>query len=252
MDHRSVGERPVQRTAREVAERRILAVLLAEPGRWHGLVGAVDVADFTDPACGRLAGVYWQHQQDEGEPAFNDFLDVLRAASDQTLDLAGFGIELMDEYDARPADAEGQLTDAAVLLAEAVALVAEMRAAREQDKHCGPSAAYQRCRGRGAEPNRYASCRNVPGRRTCGGWAAKLVGRWWRVVGWTDAVASSNLQPATDNPRTTTEYQGRRPPPLQGSGISLSTLARAARFCGSHEGLVVPRGHSRAGTLKVA
>ena len=135
VDRRSVGERPVQRTAREVAERRILAVLLAEPGRWHGLVGAVDVADFTDPACGRLAGVYWQHQQDEGEPAFNDFLDVLRSASDQTLDLAEFGIELMGEFDARPADAEGQPTDAAVLLAEAVALVAEMRAAREQDKH---------------------------------------------------------------------------------------------------------------------
>ena len=85
-------------TAQEKSERWILAALLSEPHLWAGLIG-VDVTDFTDPARRLLAEVYWQHQRDEGEPAFNEFLDVLRAASPPEVDLATLAVELLGDLE---------------------------------------------------------------------------------------------------------------------------------------------------------
>ena len=141
VDHRPLSERPVQRTARETAERRILGVLLSEPGRWAGLVGTVDVADFADEPCRRMAALYWQHQQDEGEPAFNEFLDVLRAAAEPAavdadtgevlagdgVDLAALAVDVVQEVEQLTAVEEAPSAVAAVL-ADAVKLIEEMRA----------------------------------------------------------------------------------------------------------------------------
>ena len=138
---------PPPATARDTAERWILAVLLAEPGLWAGLVDKVHVSDFTDDGRRRLAELYWQHQQDEGEPAFNEFLDVLRSASEEdgSPDLASLAVGLVAELDDRTG---GEATEVkpADLLKEAVALLAEMRARRRAGQTCGPTAAYKRCR----------------------------------------------------------------------------------------------------------
>ena len=136
VDHRSVGERPTARPARQVAERQILGVLLAEPNRWHGLVDRVHVTDFTADDCRRLAEVYWQHQTDEGEPAFNEFLDVLRSAEGDgsEVDLASLAIELRADVDALTGGEEPAV-DVDGLLAGAVKLLDEIRSGGERDKH---------------------------------------------------------------------------------------------------------------------
>ncbi len=59
------------------AERWILGALLLEPGRWHDVQADVQPADFRDPVSRELAEIYWSHQRDEGEPVFNEFLDLL-------------------------------------------------------------------------------------------------------------------------------------------------------------------------------
>jgi DNA primase catalytic core len=128
-----------QLTARDRAERCILAVLLAEPHRWAGLVDKVHVTDFTDPQRLRLAELYWQQQQDEGEPVFNEFLDVLRAASTPTEeggssdDLVDLAIGLDAELTARVGQEDAPV-ETAVLLNESVALIEEMRSGGEQAK----------------------------------------------------------------------------------------------------------------------
>ncbi len=126
-------------SAREASERRILAVLLAEPHRWHGLVGQVGVSDFTDAACRPLAAAYWQHQQDEGEPVFNEFLGVLAEASTPpaedgsgAVDLADLAAGLMAEFNGLTGGETPITADA--LLADALAYLAEMRAGGERDK----------------------------------------------------------------------------------------------------------------------
>ena len=121
-----------QPTARDRAERWILAVLLSEPHRWHGVMDKVHVSDFTDPARHRLAEVYWQHQQDEGEPNFNEFLDVLREAS-ADLDLATLGVELLADLDVAGGE-DGGPVPPAVLLQEGLKLLVEDRAGDERDK----------------------------------------------------------------------------------------------------------------------
>ena len=122
-----------QLTARDRAERWILGVLLAEPHRWAGLVDKVSVLDFTDPARRAVAEAYWQHQQDEGEPAFNEFLDVLHAASTPDADLATLAIELLAEFGELTGSEETPV-DAGELLQTAVALLDEKRAGGERDK----------------------------------------------------------------------------------------------------------------------
>jgi len=41
--------------------------------------------DFGDLSHRRLAEIYWQHQQDLGEPVFNEFLGLLSAETDKAL-----------------------------------------------------------------------------------------------------------------------------------------------------------------------
>jgi hypothetical protein len=49
-----------------------------EPRRWAQVQQTIGVSDFTDDARRRLAELYWQHQRDEGEPVFNEFLGLIR------------------------------------------------------------------------------------------------------------------------------------------------------------------------------
>ena len=74
---------PVRRhlTAQERAERRLLGVLLIEPVRWQNVQKHVHLDDFLDPLHRQLAETYWSHQQDEGEPVFNEFLGSLNDES---------------------------------------------------------------------------------------------------------------------------------------------------------------------------
>lgn len=65
-------------SAQDRAERWILGILLLEPRRWAVVQQSVGVSDFTDDARRRLAELYWQHQRDEGEPVFNEFLGLIR------------------------------------------------------------------------------------------------------------------------------------------------------------------------------
>jgi hypothetical protein len=63
--------------AKALAERQLLGILLREPQRWHKIGQSLHPEDFGDPGHRRLADVYWQHQQDVGEPVFSEFLGVL-------------------------------------------------------------------------------------------------------------------------------------------------------------------------------
>jgi DNA primase len=78
--------------ARQRAEGFILGLLLAEPGRWHRIQQELKPGDFTDESLRRIAEVFWQHQQDEGEPVFNEFLDVL-----SDVELKGLAVKWTDE-----------------------------------------------------------------------------------------------------------------------------------------------------------
>ena len=126
---------PPPATARDRAERWILAVLLAEPHRWAGVIDRVHVSDFTDDARRRLAAVYWQQQQDEGEPVFNEFLDVLRAATeaDGSSDLPSLAVGLLTELEERTAEPDAGITPD-TLLAEALGHFDEIRDREKRDK----------------------------------------------------------------------------------------------------------------------
>ncbi len=63
--------------ARQRAESMILGILLQDPSRWNDVQQVMQPAAFTDENLRRLAEIYWQHQQDEGEPVFNEFLGLL-------------------------------------------------------------------------------------------------------------------------------------------------------------------------------
>lgn len=71
--------------AQELAERQMLGILLREPHRWHRVGLVLHPEDFGDLGHRRLAEIYWQHQQDVGEPVFNEFLGLLNAESDKAL-----------------------------------------------------------------------------------------------------------------------------------------------------------------------
>ncbi|HEX8916554.1 MAG TPA: DNA primase [Humisphaera sp.] len=66
-------------SARDRAERWVLGALLLEPAKWHTVQTLLAPDDFTETGRRRLAEVYWNHQQDEGEPAFSEFLAMLGA-----------------------------------------------------------------------------------------------------------------------------------------------------------------------------
>jgi DNA primase len=106
-------------SARETAERRLLGVLLLEPSRWHDVQKKVALEDFVDELHLRLAQTYWGHQQDEGEPVFNECLGLLE---DENLrELAILAIQ----------EIEG-LAEAQILLDEAISFFQEARHGAEQ------------------------------------------------------------------------------------------------------------------------
>ena len=99
--HAGTGEQPTtvdpvlpvrrQLSARELAERRLLGVLLIEPARWPDVQKDVSLQDFADDLHHRLAEMYWRHQRDEGEPVFNEFLGLLE--EDNLRELAVVAVE---------------------------------------------------------------------------------------------------------------------------------------------------------------
>ena len=110
-----------QLTAQERAERRLLGVLLLEPSRWQQVQRQVQLEDFTDPSHRRLAETYWNHQQDEGEPVFNEFLGLL---NDETLrELAVLAVQEVE-----------QLADPDALAREAISFFAESRRLQQERK----------------------------------------------------------------------------------------------------------------------
>jgi DNA primase len=64
-------------SAQDQAEATILGYLLCEPSKWVHVQKHVSPADFADALRRQLAEIYWQHQQDEGETVFNQFLTLL-------------------------------------------------------------------------------------------------------------------------------------------------------------------------------
>jgi len=108
--------------ARDRAERWILAILLAEPGRWYEVQNTMSVKDFTDPVRKNLADAYWLFQREEGEPVFNEFVGTLREPA-----AADLAVELIEEFDS--------MADPAAQLSQAIAYLAEVREREEQQKH---------------------------------------------------------------------------------------------------------------------
>lgn len=118
--------------ARERAERQILGILLSEPQQWHEAQVQVHVEDFTKPQHRRIAGVYWSHQRDEGEPVFNQFLDLLGDAG-----LTELAIELVEEVEqfvAASEDAEEQKSLLGQSLREAIGYLTQTRRDQAQQK----------------------------------------------------------------------------------------------------------------------
>ena len=103
----------------EQAERWLLGALLAEPARWHAVQAQVHVEDFADERRRKLAGIYWQQQQDEGEPVFNELLSSL---SDS--ELGRTAIELVEEVE--------RLNDLSMAVDSALKHFADARRKREE------------------------------------------------------------------------------------------------------------------------
>jgi DNA primase catalytic core len=108
-------------TGRDRAERWILGILLAGPEKWHKVQHDVAITDFGDPRHRKLAELYWQHQRDEGEPVFAEFLGELAGPG-----LTSLAVELVDEIES--------LADIDALLAESIAHLKEARARLEDRK----------------------------------------------------------------------------------------------------------------------
>jgi len=108
-------------TARDRSERWILAILLNEPHRWTAVQHHVAVEHFADDDRRQLAEVYWNHQRDEGEPAFNEFLAGLPDANLQSL-----AVSLVEEFET--------LYEPEARLKEAVTFLADERRREEETK----------------------------------------------------------------------------------------------------------------------
>lgn len=109
-------------SGQEQAERWILGVLLLEPNLWHRLQRTVGVSNFTDETHRKLAEVYWDHQRNEGEPVFREFLGILQDPS-----LVELAVSVVDEVES--------LTAREQMLAEAVAYFDHQRKVLEEQKH---------------------------------------------------------------------------------------------------------------------
>lgn len=112
---------PKPLTARDRAERWILGVLLLHPRRWHDVQAVVRREDFTDERHRRLAELYWNHQRDEGEPVFNEFLGKLQDA-----DLVDLTMQASEEVEA--------LADVDQVLSESLAYLDRLRRVSEEQK----------------------------------------------------------------------------------------------------------------------
>lgn len=112
---------PVVSVGRQMAERQLLGVLLIEPKRWHGVQLGLQVESFEDADVRRLAETFWNHQRDEGEPVFNELLDLL-----PDVELKSLAIELVEAVE--------ELNDLDGVLAGATQYLAEMRSMKEERK----------------------------------------------------------------------------------------------------------------------
>ena len=126
-------------SAQDRAERWVLGILLLEPHRWKQVQRTLNPMDFTDATRRRLAEIYWQHQRDEGEPVFNEFLGLLHdgsragdpppsdgAAAPSAEELIGLAVEAVDEVEA--------LADVETTLSEALAHLESVRSQRDEQK----------------------------------------------------------------------------------------------------------------------
>jgi hypothetical protein len=82
-------------TAQDRAEVEVLGAILTEPQRWHEVQQRVQPQEFTDEKRRKLAETYWQVQQDEGEPVFNQFLSELQ--DPELVELAISLVEVVEE-----------------------------------------------------------------------------------------------------------------------------------------------------------
>lgn len=103
------------------AERQILACLMAQPSWWHEVQTQVMLDDFVDVANRKLAEVIWDHQKNEGDIQFTEFLTILGP-----LGLSELAIALMNS-----ADQDDQIN---ATLSQAVEYVRYARDARERAK----------------------------------------------------------------------------------------------------------------------
>jgi DNA primase len=74
----------IRPSAQDTVEADILGYLLCEPGHWAEVQKYCEPPDFTPGPRRALAEAYWRHQQDEGEPILNQFLDLLEPAVKET------------------------------------------------------------------------------------------------------------------------------------------------------------------------
>jgi hypothetical protein len=86
--------------------------LLNEPHRWTDVQHHVAVEQFADEDRKRLAEIYWHHQRDEGEPAFNEFLSSLMDPNLQSL-----AVSLVEEFETLY-EPESRLKEAIIFLAD--------------------------------------------------------------------------------------------------------------------------------------
>ncbi|HSZ57921.1 MAG TPA: DNA primase [Tepidisphaeraceae bacterium] len=112
---------PARVTAQDRAERWILGILLLEPHRWHEAQQGVHLEDFANERHRRLAEKYWNHQRDEGEPVFNQFLASLEEA-----ELVELAVTAVEEVEALP--------DVQQVLQEAAAYFERTRRVRDEQK----------------------------------------------------------------------------------------------------------------------
>jgi DNA primase len=108
--------------AQALAERQMLGILLREPQKWHKVGLIVHPDDFADVDRRRLADIYWQHQQDLGEPEFREFIGQL----DEPV-IKALALELMAEAE--------EMEDVEQTLEGALSFVREERRRREDSKH---------------------------------------------------------------------------------------------------------------------
>lgn len=116
----SSGE-PRTPDSRDAAERHIMGVLLAEPGRWHEVQTRVQWQDIADETRRELARLYWEHQREEGEPVFSEFLALLKEER-----LRELAVELVQTV--------SQFADLGQTLEEAIKHLADAQRKREEQK----------------------------------------------------------------------------------------------------------------------